>query len=268
MIAADSNSPKLEGGRRLRDATKLSAHGQPTITVITATLNSATTIANTMLSIRLQSYPNIEWIVIDGGSTDGTVEILRDSEDTIDYWSSEADGGIYDAFNKGIEHARGEWLLFLGADDRLAKNDIVATIFAQRQLGDEVLIYGDVQYEDAAEPFLSVLSAKTLFHNTLHHQGAFYSRRLFDAGWRYDESFELFSDYELNLRIALGKYKVVKLDKVVVSICSDNGRTRINPGLLLRETNKIRGRYCGYLTNKLLSALFTLKVHAYRLRHR
>lgn len=267
-MATDLKSLKREGGRRLNGAEKGPVQGLQVVTVITATLNAAKTISNTIKSIRLQSYPNIEWIVIDGGSTDGTVEILKDNEDIVDYWSSETDSGIYDALNKGIERAHGDWLLFLGADDRLAKDDIVATIFSRRQAGDEVLIYGDVQYENAAKPFLSDLSLKTLFYNTLHHQGAFYSRKLFDAGWRYDEGFELFADYDLNLRIALGRYKVVKLDKVVVSICSDNGRTRTNPGLLLRETNKIRGRYCGYVTNKLLSALFALKVYAYRVRHK
>lgn len=238
------------------------------ITVITATFNAAKTISNAMQSIRSQSYPNIEWLVIDGGSTDETVDILKNNEDTVDYWSSEADSGIYDALNKGVEHAHGDWILFLGADDRFAKEDVVATIFVQRQIGDEVLIYGDVQYELAAKPFLSSISLKTLLHNTVHHQGAFYSRKLFDAGWRYDAGFKLIADYELNLRIALAKDKVVKLDGVVVSICCDNGRSRTNLGALLRETNAIRGKHCGYFTNKLLSALFALKVCAYYVRHK
>lgn len=238
------------------------------ISVITATFNAAKTISNAMQSIRSQSYANIEWLVIDGGSTDGTVEILKNSEDIVDYWSSEADSGIYEALNKGIEYAHGDWMLFLGADDRLAKDDIVATMFAQRQVGDEVLIYGDVQYENAAKPFLSDISVKTLLHNTVHHQGAFYSRKLFDAGWRYDVRFKLIADYDLNLRIALAKHKVVKLDGVVVSICCDNGRSRTNLGALLRETNEIRGKHCGYFTNKLLSALFALKVVAYYVRHK
>jgi glycosyltransferase involved in cell wall biosynthesis len=267
-MLTDSKPPKREGGRRFSGTEKKSAPGLPLITVITATLDAAKTISITIQSVRLQSYPNIEWIVIDGGSKDGTVEILKDNEDTIDYWASELDSGIYEALNKGIENAHGDWMLFLGADDRLAKEDIVATIFARRPVVDEVLIYGDVQYENAVKPVLSDISIKTLLHNTLHHQGAFYSRKLFDAGWRYDEGFELFADYELNLRIALERYKVVKLDKVVVSICSDNGRSRRNPGLLLRETNEIRRKYCGYFTNELLSVLFALKVYAYRVRHK
>ena len=237
------------------------------ITVITATFNAAKTLLNAMQSIRSQSYPNIECLVMDGGSTDGTVEILKNNEDIVDYWSSEADSGIYDALNKGVESARGDWILFLGADDRFAADEILETIFARRQIGDEVLIYGDVRYENAARPFMSEISTKTLLHNTVHHQGAFYSRKLFDAGWRYDAGFKLIADYDLNLRIARAKHKVVKLDGVVVSICCDNGRSRTNLGALLRETNAIRGKHCGYFTNKLLSALFALKVAAYYVRH-
>ncbi len=237
------------------------------ITVITATFNAAKTLLNAMQSIRSQSYPNIECLVMDGGSTDGTVEILKNNEDIVDYWSSEADSGIYDALNKGVESARGDWILFLGADDRFAADEILETIFARRQIGDEVLIYGDVRYENAARPFMSEISTKTLLHNTVHHQGAFYSRKLFDAGWRYDAGFKLIADYDLNLRIARAKHKVVKLDGVVVSICCDNGRSRTNLGALLRETNAIRGKHCGSFTNKLLSALFGLKVAAYYVRH-
>ena len=257
-----------EGGRRLNGAERRPEHGLPMLTVVTATFNAAKTISDAMQSIRSQTYPNIEWIVIDGGSTDGTVEILKNNEDSIEYWSSESDSGIYDALNKGIEHARGDWILFLGADDRLARDDVIESIFAQRQIGDEVLIYGDVRYENAAKPFLSDISLKTLLHNTVHHQGAFYSRKLFDAGWRYDTGHKLIADYELNLRIVRKKDKVVKLEGLVGSICCDNGRSRTNLGALLRETNAIRRKHCGFFTNKLLSALFALKVGAYYVRHK
>ena len=267
-MTTDLKPLKREGGRRFNGAEKRPVPGLPMITVITATFNAVKTVSNAMQSIRSQSYPNIQWLVIDGGSTDGTVEILMDNEDIVDYWSSAADSGIYDALNKGVEHAHGDWILFLGADDRLAKDDIVETIFARRQIGDEVLIYGDIRYENAAKPFLSDISVKTLLHNTVHHQGAFYSRKLFDAGWRYDAGFKLIADYELNLRIALAKHKVVKLEGIVVATCCDNGRSRTNLGALLRETNAIRGKYCGYFTNKLLSVLFALKVCAYYVRHK
>jgi len=143
------------------------------ITVITATFNAANTISEAMQSIRSQTYPNIEWIVIDGGSTDGTVQILTTNEDIVDYWSSEADSGIYDALNKGIDRAQGDWILFLGADDRLAKDDVIEKIFAQPKMGDEMLIYGDVRYENAIAPFLSNISVKTLFTTPCITRGLF-----------------------------------------------------------------------------------------------
>ena len=92
----------------------------PLLSVITATFNAAVQLPFTVASLREQTFRNFEWIVIDGGSTDGTQGLLRDTEDMLSYWASEPDSGIYDAWNKGCARARGEWLMFLGAGDVLA----------------------------------------------------------------------------------------------------------------------------------------------------
>lgn len=96
----------------------------PLISIITATFNAAEQLAHTVASLREQTFRNFEWIVIDGGSTDGTPELLRDTEDMLSYWVSEPDSGIYDAWNKGCARARGEWLMFLGAGDVLASPEV------------------------------------------------------------------------------------------------------------------------------------------------
>ena len=84
----------------------------PLITVVTVVFNDVQHIEETILSVVNQTYPNIEYIIIDGGSTDGTVDIIKKYEERIAYWVSEPDQGIYDAMNKGIQKATGEWINF------------------------------------------------------------------------------------------------------------------------------------------------------------
>ena len=89
----------------------------PLITIITVAYNAVKDIENTILSVLNQTYPNIEYIIIDGGSTDGTLDIIKKYEDKISYWVSEPDKGIYDAMNKGTLKATGVWLNFMNAGD-------------------------------------------------------------------------------------------------------------------------------------------------------
>ena len=89
----------------------------PLISVITVSYNAVSTIEDTILSVINQTYPNIEYIIIDGGSADGTVDIIEKYVDRISYWVSEPDKGIYDAMNKGLKVANGDWAIFMGSDD-------------------------------------------------------------------------------------------------------------------------------------------------------
>jgi glycosyltransferase involved in cell wall biosynthesis len=91
------------------------------ITIITSTLNCRNDIVLTSKSIGSQTYSNIEWIVIDGGSTDGTIDLLS-NDDKVTYWVSEKDGGIYSALNKGIGQSNGDWIIFMGAGDIFYSN--------------------------------------------------------------------------------------------------------------------------------------------------
>lgn len=116
---------------------------QPRITVITVVFNGQKFIENTILSVIGQSYENLEFIVIDGGSTDGTTDILRKYDDKIGYWHSEKDAGIYDAMNKGLTKATGRWVNFMNAGDTFYTLDTVAEIFAT-QYQAATIIYGGV----------------------------------------------------------------------------------------------------------------------------
>jgi len=95
----------------------------PKVTIITAVYNGASLLQETIQSVIDQSSDDMEFLVIDGGSTDGTLDILRRYDAVLDLWVSEPDNGIYDAFNKGVALAKGEWVIFLGAGDRLFDRD-------------------------------------------------------------------------------------------------------------------------------------------------
>ena len=98
---------------------------QPTFSIITITYNAVRLVEQTLLNVLSQSYPNIEYIVIDGGSTDGTVDIIRRYESGLAYWVSEPDKGIYDAMNKGLQKATGDYVWFINAGDSLCSSDTV-----------------------------------------------------------------------------------------------------------------------------------------------
>lgn len=123
---------------------RIGADEPPRITVITVVFNGSTFIEDTILSVVRQTYTNLEYIVIDGGSTDGTVDIIQKYADKIDYWHSEKDAGIYDAMNKGLQKATGRWVNFMNAGDVFHGVDTVSEIFAAGTQTAAV-IYGGVE---------------------------------------------------------------------------------------------------------------------------
>jgi len=115
---------KAEGGTRLNKSNHKSSHSLPLVTVITVCFNAAATLRQCLTSVLNQTYPNIEYIIVDGNSSDNTLEIIHNHADQIDYFISEPDGGIYHAMNKGIELSTGDYIIFLNADDWYEHNAI------------------------------------------------------------------------------------------------------------------------------------------------
>ena len=112
------------------------------VTVITVARNARNDLRRTMESVARLSYPDVEYIVVDGASTDGTVEMLEKSKGV--RWTSEADRGIYDAMNKGVTKATGEWVIFMNAGDRFASDDVIERVFSHPETDAADVIYGDV----------------------------------------------------------------------------------------------------------------------------
>jgi len=116
----------------------------PLISIVTVVYNDAKGLEKTIQSVLSQSYNNIEYIIIDGGSTDGTVEVIKRHKKSISMWISEADKGIYDAMNKGIKLAKGRWINFMNARDIFYNQDVLSNIFLHKNYpSNTAVIYGD-----------------------------------------------------------------------------------------------------------------------------
>ena len=124
LFLPEGEERKGEGGLRMQGYFKTSLKDKPLITVITVVFNGEQFLEETIQSVINQTYDNVEYIIIDGGSTDGTLDIIRKYEYAIDYWVSEYDNGIYDAFNKGIRCCQGQYYIVLGCDDVLFEKSI------------------------------------------------------------------------------------------------------------------------------------------------
>ena len=221
------------------------------ISIITVTYNAADTFEQAIQSIACQSVP-VEYIVIDGGSTDSTIEIAERNRDLIDVFVSEPDNGIYDAINKGIDRSTGEWLFFLGADDKLAEGILVKVIpYLQPNLA---VVYGDVMF-DTGYVMHSRINMGCLLDNKLHHQGTFYHRKLFD-GFRYNQKFRIYADYELTLRIYLQKQPSLYLPYIISTFATGGSSHKLESN----DINTIRGLY---LKNTILNHVLSLILNVY-----
>jgi glycosyltransferase involved in cell wall biosynthesis len=167
----------------------------------------------------MQRYTDYEVWIIDGASTDGTQEYLKTLDQRFNFISEE-DSGIYNAMNKGIEKSRGEWLYFLGADDKFSSNQTLLLFFMLKEFNSEKLLIGDIKYLNNIK-FISSFSSKLWFKNTIHHQSIFYKRELFDK-LRYNENYKVLADYHLNLQLFKQRVAYKKIDRIV-AVCGEAG---------------------------------------------
>lgn len=186
------NKIKMEsGGKRHNGICKAGSQHKPLISIITVVLNGINTLARAIQSVKNQSYDNIEYILIDGGSTDGTLELIKENSDYIDFWISEKDCGIYDAFNKGIKYASGDYYIIMGCDDILYKDSINEIVSNHLTGADIDFIVGAVMVgsnlRSGVRPGLRWLGSNAMISShslgliikkSLHQKIGFYSTRL------------------------------------------------------------------------------------------
>lgn len=197
------NEP-TSGGQRLKGLLAKSTTELPLVTVVTAVFNGQPYVAECLESVLNQDYPNIEHIVLDGGSSDGTLDVLRRYDDKIAFWKSESDKGVYDAWNKSLDLANGEWIAFLGADDvylpkaistyiDLARNHPKAEFLSSRAKLNHPTGHSPIFGGPWAWPrFATAMS--TIHVGTMHH------RSMFERLGRFDQTYRIAGDYEFMLR--------------------------------------------------------------------
>lgn len=202
----------------------------PRITMITVVYNGVEYVEEAIRSVISQSYKNLEYIVIDGGSVDGTVDTIRQFEDQIDVWKSEPDNGIYDAMNKGIGLATGEIIGILNSDDILNEGVLeqIADVFREEPSLD--FVYGYVEritaegniYDIAPSLSISEMKKKQFRQIPIPHGAFFVKKNLFDELGYYNTSYVVNADYDFMLRLIKQKKKGKKVD-VAISKFRDGG---------------------------------------------
>ncbi len=193
---------------RTKGFKKCSTQDSPLITVVTVVFNGAETLEHTIRTVMEQTYDNVEHIIIDGGSTDATLGIIRKYEGDIDYWVSEKDEGIYDAMNKGIALASGEIVAFINADDFYASPRVLTTVAAAFEKSGADCCYGDLCYVSQVDPTRTVRYWRSSaflpgsFEKSWHppHPTFFVRRSVYHRLGGFDLNFKIAADFELMAR--------------------------------------------------------------------
>lgn len=194
------------------------------LSIITINYNNLSGLQKTIDSVISQSFKEFEWIIIDGGSSDGSKALIEQHSNHFSYWVSEPDNGIYNAMNKGIDHAGGDWLLFLNSGDWLFSNDILERVFSRDYDAD--ILYGDVMYHWPDERGLELdqkpdkLSLYFFNERTICHQATFYRKKIFE-NHRYSEEYKICSDWALFIQLALENYHFEHLPFCIVNFVQD-----------------------------------------------
>jgi glycosyltransferase involved in cell wall biosynthesis len=179
----------------------------PLVTIIVPTYNSEAKLEKCLRSILNQSYSNIELLIIDGGSTDNTLKIIKkyQSEHPSFRYVSEPDKGIYDAMNKGIALASGDWLYFIGSDDYIFDEAVFEEIFTNTSLIGNDVIYGDVWNEHLNGRYAGVFSYEKLTETFICHQAIIYHRRVFEKLGSFNTDYRVYAHIALDIQAFCNK---------------------------------------------------------------
>lgn len=246
------------------------SHFSPTLSVITVVYNNVNDIERTVQSVLGQSYPHIEYVVVDGGSTDGTVEVLRPYEDRISQLISEPDAGIYDAMNKGLRLATGDYVLFMNSGDELYAPNTVEAVFASAP--DSDIYYGETELRNEQWEPIGIRRHKTpeqfdwkgfRYGMNISHQAIYIRRSLASE---YDLRYRLSADVDWVIRAAK-KARNITNTQLFVAKYLVGGLSKKRHRQSLRERYAILSKHYGALPNLINHGVIALRYLRHRLLH-
>ena len=240
VFVANASEQSISGGET--PTHKISRSTAPLFTVVTAVYNGEGTIKRAIKSVSAQTFEDYEYIVVDGGSSDGTVSKIREQSDHIDYWVSEPDSGVYNAWNKAVRQARGEWISFLGADDQYEPDALeqyakaIALSSTAHFVSSRVHLMRNKEIcRTIGGPWRWPAFAR---HMTIAHVGAQHHKSLFQEAGLFDESYRICGDYELLLRLK-NRLRAIFIDSVTAKMQS-GGMSSSNIAVALSETERAK----------------------------
>lgn len=241
---------------------------QPKFTIITITYNASRWLERTVLSVLSQSYPNIEYMIIDGASTDGTVDIIKQYASGISYWISEPDKGLYDAMNKGLKQATGDYVWFVNAGDTLYTSDTVQRIVVslKKKVSLPDVIYGETAIVDAHGKSLGMrrlkapakLTWKSFRMGMLVCHQSFIAKR--EIAPLYDTHYRLVADYDWCIQ-CLKRAGKIHNTHLVLSNFLEEGLSSVQRKASLKERYEVMCKYYGKPVTCLLHGWFAVRFY-------
>jgi glycosyltransferase involved in cell wall biosynthesis len=206
-----------EGGLRTKGYFKKSHDTKPLISVVTVVYNAHVNLEQTINSILDQNYDNIEYIIIDGGSTDGTLDIIQKYGDKIDYWVSEPDGGIYSAMNKGASLCTGDYISFINADDWY-NNDTVSLVVAHIENNDVDYLFGnvDMYLQDKLQYIFKEQLAQYKFNIPFNHPSLFVKTKHLLLN-PFDLKYKVIADYDFIVKLIHKQLSYIYIDESIAN---------------------------------------------------
>lgn len=206
------------------DRSKTSKPGEPLVSIITVVYNGAKTIEQTIVSVLNQSYKNIEYIIIDGRSSDGTTDIIKKYEKKIDLWLCESDEGIYDAMNKGIELSKGDLIGIINANDWYEQDIISHIVDKYKESDHRTVIYGLIRNFKNGE-FYSIKgnTINTLRHDMIQHPTCFIPKGIYKKYGIYNSKYKYSADYDLILRFVRSGVEFKFIERIIANFRTGGG---------------------------------------------
>uniref|UniRef100_C6E0L2 Glycosyl transferase family 2 n=1 Tax=Geobacter sp. (strain M21) TaxID=443144 RepID=C6E0L2_GEOSM len=245
-VVSECESRRGEGGLRTKGYFKQSFICKPLVTVITVVFNGQKHIEETIQSVICQTYDNVEYIIIDGGSTDGTVDLIRKYREQIDYWVSEDDEGIYDAMNKGIKLAQGTWIALLNSDDYYVDKDALYTLSEVGEIYDVAVSDVIILTAHSKKLFAVDYRRPSYLNIPYMHTGMFFRKKAYYEAGYYDIRYKIASDIEYVFRHKSLGSNIIKLSLPLVCMRDDGASSRMFK-IGRREYRQIYIKYGGSL---------------------